>query len=1034
MKKATAFFAIVFVASGLAHADVSSPAARSLGEGGRPDALDYDAARAATRAAPAGAATQSAQAQPRDQRTAPSAAPVSAPTGRGGGVGERTAPAQAPQAGQTARATIQAPAARSLGEGGRTIAARSAVDPSVRSTAETGIPRAAATPVAQPRTAVPAPAARSAIPQTAVRGAMTPVRGTAVPGATAARTARAAPTRTAIARSAATADTGATVAGGGYRACRDAFFHCMDELCANKDTQLKRCACSARTREFDGMRRQLDEFNDRIQDFNANLLTVAMDREDAEAIMRATEGEEAFHGMLDLSESAHLLNSIMESLRNTTESQVIERSLAAINISMDFTDPFDSIDMRAGADMTMLEGEALHRAALPVCREIAAEVCAPGDIPIVESAYQMAIEQDCNAVSRAFAGLFERARERVNEGHALLDIARLQNFQTRNADDILTCRRRMITMLSDAAVCGAGLDRCLDPTGIFIDPGTGNPILTGELFRLGFSGTVTRGGNSVVGAGVARPIVGQTWARANTPFVQFLHSKRKYIEPAMAGCEQIADHAWMMFLEDAIPQIRVQQGRKLEDMRQACTGIVAQCISGTAQSFQDFDARSVSIFGLAADRAVNAICADVQTACTALMVSPHQDSGSGQAAGEGWADGMTMIATRRTFDQIMQTCRLVGENCIVRNCSNISGKFGLCMTPTQRQRRNIMNRSLCWSEVYRCVNEAGPATLTLIMDSEFFAPIPLGSSGRYSNCQNDVGPDQNQRPQRWSNRDACQIAEHIWGNCDKRPDVESNNPLILHTNEFENTLLAWIRANTGSGEGSSDSCYGFECPTGTALSRPDDDDAPECVSGEDLTNDGWYCPANITQKPDDWPRRRFNVTNTITNCCIGGALDGFNNDPNSNCCIEVDRQRLTTQILRANNNSLFYYNDDELRTSMGAPNANHPTICLHAQARLVAHFDNGFLFCVNGNLTQAGKTNHNNDDRVNCAGQLVFVDRDTRIYRRPAQGTVVPNDVINRGVQMEFNSNADTVCSFNASSHSWGCSRPDRARITRTGP
>ena len=68
----------------------------------------------------------------------------------------------------------------------------------------------------------------------------------------------------------------------------------MDEFCANKDSQLKRCACSSRINEFNSTKQNLANVEDKLLDFSQRLLTVNMDKEDALAMNQATAGELAF--------------------------------------------------------------------------------------------------------------------------------------------------------------------------------------------------------------------------------------------------------------------------------------------------------------------------------------------------------------------------------------------------------------------------------------------------------------------------------------------------------------------------------------------------------------------------------------------------------------------------------------------------------------------------------------------------------------------------------------------------------------------
>ncbi|MCL2537911.1 MAG: hypothetical protein FWE52_00290 [Alphaproteobacteria bacterium] len=829
----------------------------------------FDTARAAAR--PGAAATPSATAQQRGQpaatpvqRTQPSPAPAR-------GTGATTAPRETPPVTTGERAAIPIVRTPTTQQRAATIArqpvapggARTAIAPAQATTT----PSRAATSMRAAATIPTMNNARSAAPARAAM-ARNAVGGVGVPGIDPAR----------------------------YRNCRTVFFDCMDEFCANKNAQLRRCACSSRVREFDAQRAQLDRVSDQMTDFNARLLTVAMDREDAAAILRATEGEQAFHGTTDKTASQGILDTIMNRLRTTTEDESMGRSLAAINLSMDFN-AFDTIDFMMGAEMTTKEGEALYRAALPVCREMALEVCDPADIPTVQSAYQMAIEQDCNAVAKTYAGLTETARERTLEAGALLDMSRLANFQTRNADDILACKKKMLDMLADNAVCGPDLGKCLDWSGKYINPGTGEAILTPDLYRLAEM--------------LHRPTGDNTWARTpgNERFVQFLNSKRAYIEPAMKNCEQIGPVIWDMFIEDALAQIMLAQGRKLESMRQSCTTLTTDCLTATMESLVNFDARALSVFGLSADRAANEICAEIKNSCVALLES---------TAGETmWGEAMTDIAVRKSYESMLLACGEIGRNCIVQNCTNINGKFGLCMNKDSPIRGQILSGNLCWQDVVNCVSAANEQTRERIITTiESFAtagataaaPYPVdtlvknfdatpiyyrilsgsdmgktlaypGASagmsvaehakdiGIWLNCRNNsVGTPSATNPARIG-MDTCRIAESIWGNCTEQPMRDSNDGKIINDGEFSETLLAWLGRNTNN-INNDWSCIGYGCQAGHVSAC----NSSECVERNQLSTDGHICSAGD----------RFNVfgMGAFTNCCTGGKkFDSF-----GNCC------------------------------------------------------------------------------------------------------------------------------------------------------
>lgn len=670
-----------------------------------------------------------------------------------------------------------------------------------------------------------------------------------------------------------------------YKTCREVYYNCMDEFCANKDSQLKRCACSSRLHEFDDAKKQLSAVEDQLLDFNQRLLTVNMDKEDAAALYKATEGELAF-AQKDTSDSKKLLDEIASKLKTGTAGDSFNNSLAAISLSLNMDAAFDSVDSLMGASTTAKEGTALYQAALPICLEMAREVCDDDALSLAESGYQMAIEQDCNTVAKTYETQTNQAREKIREGGALLDMSRLDIYQKRNSDDILTCKKKMLNMLTDSTVCGTDLGKCLDTTGRYIDPSTGEAFLTVELAGLG--NLITRPGGD------------QTWTSApgNDKFVSYLNTKKKYLAPAMENCQSISDQVWDEFIEDALAQIKLAQESKLEDMRQSCTTLTAQCLSDTAKSLSDFDARALSTFGVSADKTVNEMCANVRTACTALLETTGGDS--------DWVAGVTEIATNKTYDTIMQTCREVGRACIIQACKSISGNFGLCEDiQTSVNRKSIINRTSCWNEVVQCVAEAGSDKVEEIManlgktgtsrSGDFYselysynqsgialdAPMRTNTStdattcmngGTNANCVYDIcancGTSEN------PDCNVCRLAEKIWGNCEFTPtylvDSATSHNYIKIPNDTE-TLLSWFAVNTGTSL-AKDSCRDTTC--GIGFGPVMNNGFIECVSDDQLV-----CNQACAKES----KVIVNATEKIAICCSGDT-DSF-----GNCCPEGNK-------------------------------------------------------------------------------------------------------------------------------------------------
>ncbi len=686
-------------------------------------------------------------------------------------------------------------------------------------------------------------------------------------------------TRPSMVSRAATTDAAGAIAGRDFTACKKVFYDCMDEFCANKDAGLKRCACSTRINEFDGIKKQLANAEDKLLDFSQRLLTVSMDKEDALALNTATEGEIAY-AQTDDSESKKLLDSISKKLNASFDDDNFNQSLNAISLSLDSASAFDDIDSMMGATTTTKSGTALYNDALPICREMALEICSESDVDIVESGYQMAIEQDCNTVAKSYASQTEQTRAKILESSALLDMSRLSKHQEQNSDDILTCKKKMLTALSEPSVCGENLTKCLDTTGKYIDPSTGEAFLTDSLADLGQL--------------IIRPDSEHKWKTVpeNEKFVSFLNSKKVYLEPAMKNCQTVADHVWDEFIEDALAQIKLAQESKLETVRQSCTTLMTQCLDTANKNISEFDARALSIFGVNADVTVNAMCADVRTACTALMnaTDTNPDTPGSSDTSDTWDTGMTEIAASKSFETILKTCREVGKNCIIRECTSTSGNFGLCENiNTSINRKSIINRRSCWNEVKECVSNAGVDTLAQIMKNEGREEIgnwyDLLYGPEYATSPATIDPSitNDNIYKKWSidhlctenDGYACYIAERIWGNCEFPPSTikegtndKEHNAIITNQGDNE-TLLSWFARNTGT-ENATDSCRDTTCaPAQTYFEAT-------CISNNNFADSGEYCPVET-----DNSYKKFNIYDGTTNCCQSANLLD-----NAVCCQE----------------------------------------------------------------------------------------------------------------------------------------------------
>ncbi len=736
---------------------------------------------------------------------------------------------------------------------------------------------------------------------------------------------------------AATVQTRESVMQRDFGKCKSVFFECMDEFCANKDAQLKRCACSGRANEFKNTQKSLDNVEDKLLDFSQRLLTINMDPADAAVINTESEGERAYNETRDTTASKRALDEIAKKL-NTKFDSAGRADMSALSWDLNIDSAFDSVDSLTGVSTTAKSGTALRNAALPICREMAAEVCTDDDISLVENSYNMTIEQDCNTVKKAYETQTQAARNKILESSALLDMTRLNNYQDNNSDDILTCKSKMLDMLTNTNVCGDDLTKCLDISGRYINPTTGEAFLSPDLIQLADL--------------ITRPTNTDTWAKTpkNASFVSYLNAKKKYIEPATKNCQDIADTVWNDFIEDALSQIKIAQDAKLEEVRQSCTSLLTDCIDNAKQDLSEFDSRALSTFGVISDKTVNALCENVRTSCAAIM--EYTPDNAPLTADANWNPGVTEISAAETYNTIINTCREIGRDCIINSCKSITGNFGLCESINGSvNRHSILNRSACWSDVKSCIDQTSDASIIQIrglinLDYTTFYTEMYGETSDYDICNTQCALITNSSTDtEKANCYRCRIAEQIWGNCKHQPDNMSDNAILIPSDPNKTTLLSWFATNTHT-QDELNSCATSICPAGSIDMLIGT--STICVSPTDVVqcdNQNLLCRSPFITTP----------TNK-TNCCETEYLDQW-----GNCCmggVVSNIIEYTTGVA-----------DTAITTSS---NICTKTSGISSMTLMTRYTDNGhtnYIFCAGTVGTVS-----NDPDAVSCSGQYIALE------------------------------------------------------------
>lgn len=358
-----------------------------------------------------------------------------------------------------------------------------------------------------------------------------------------------------------------TRTGAEYARCKTAYFQCMDQFCQLKNDDYRRCSCSSRIYDLMSVRQNIIDTNNKLTEFTENLDAVGLTAAQVTAMHTASDGENALTA--DTSASKALLTAIMNSIRggDTTVGGAMS-DLNSINLSFDTVNMFGLTD--TAQVIASYNGTELYNAVYPSCRNIVATDCNNASLQRAVTAYLMAIEQDCNTVQTALESKQKDLRAAVRESSAMLNLARIENRSKHNSDNMATCIGNVEAAVLSEEVCGANYHRCLD-NGEFIDVTTGAPIAgVARFYEL----------QDMLKFDPNKDNIDQKLAQnpSNNAFVKNFESKtKKFAEPALDKCTEIADTVWSEYLDKALLDIYYAQKAKVQTIKTGCIDLISGC-------------------------------------------------------------------------------------------------------------------------------------------------------------------------------------------------------------------------------------------------------------------------------------------------------------------------------------------------------------------------------------------------------------------------------------------------------------------------
>ncbi len=455
----------------------------------------------------------------------------------------------------------------------------------------------------------------------------------------------AATTRNMVSRAATNdAQTTETRTGAAYEQCKTAFFTCMDQFCQLKNDSFRRCSCSDRIFDFQDISETYQSASEKLTEFSENLDVVGMTREQAMSMKTATEGENALTE--DKSASKQLLQAIMNSIKGEKTSVGGKyQDLNSISISADMSNAFGMDD--SGQIIASYNGEALYKAVYPKCRTAVKEDCNNASLQRAINAYLMAIEQDCNTVETALQSQRKTLKAATHQSSAMLDLARVENRQKHNADDISTCLVNVENAIQSEEVCGEGYYRCLD-YGEYIDITTGAPFAgVKDFYKLGEILTFKNTDN-LKDAKLSQ-------LNSNRKFAQYFENKtKKFAKDSLDRCIEQSDTVWQEYLDRALLDIYYAQQSKVQEIQQSCVDLVTACYNEQSTSIATAMAAltgdSAILLQPAAVQLTNEMCGEYINSCNNMF-------------GDISKTLITDYVQKKTDTDSEAACRAVAQQC-----------------------------------------------------------------------------------------------------------------------------------------------------------------------------------------------------------------------------------------------------------------------------------------------------------------------------------------------------------------------------------
>jgi len=360
-----------------------------------------------------------------------------------------------------------------------------------------------------------------------------------------------------------------------YNECRDAYFTCMDQFCANLDDTYRRCVCSERLDKIRADERKLKQTGEQLKDFaEYNIDAISKTGKEVAAMLKATAGEYAAAAAkkFDKSDSNKTLDGISAVLAGAKTKAL--STAGTLDIAGDINQIWATSDLAGAADIATLDGAKLYAQVHEQCKEMAAPSCSrPATLNMVVSAYGMYIVQDCNTIAARLESNRLAAQASVRQADRAMGAARLQTYTAHNSAEINACIAQVRIDITHPSACGPEFVHCLDATGLYLDYTTGAPLYTTNFFKL--ENLISLDGNVLLN-------------NQNNLFINLLEKKKESAKRGLDTCRDIAASVWDEFKRQALVEIYQGQQKRIRQVKDECVAVLNKCYDEQLKNLKDF--------------------------------------------------------------------------------------------------------------------------------------------------------------------------------------------------------------------------------------------------------------------------------------------------------------------------------------------------------------------------------------------------------------------------------------------------------------